>query len=145
MTELRGSSATWRTAAVAAPAAAAAFALVTGWALEHPPQSAGTSAVAAPAAQAVVAPDVDIRNARIEIALDRRAEAAQARVAHLTRALARLRASTEQARHAPLRRRGSRSAVVRSSGGGGSAAVPAPPAARAAARAPVAHTTTGAS
>ena len=43
MTELRGTSAGWRTTAVVAPAAAAAFALATSWAMGHPPESASAA------------------------------------------------------------------------------------------------------
>lgn len=47
MTEPRGSRARWSVAAVVAPAAAAAFAGSTGWALAHPPDTGGSPSAAA--------------------------------------------------------------------------------------------------
>jgi hypothetical protein len=162
MTEPRGTSAGWRTAAVVAPAAAAAFALATGWAIEHPPESSdtGTSAAQtaqaaqpAQAAQAAQPAQADFRLERAGVALHRRALVTRSRVAHLNRVLTRLQARTEAIRIAALPHldggssgsSGSGSSAVRTSGGGGSATIPAPPGARAPARAPATHTSTGAS
>ena len=137
MTDSRGTSAGWRTAVVLAPAAAAALAVATGWAVAHPPEGSATSApkAAAPAADTAV-DHTDIR-------LHRQALAAQARVVALTKALHRLRARTDALRSAPLPGAGGGGSVTVSSGGGGSVSVAAPPVA--AAPAPATHTSTGAS
>ena len=138
MTDSRGTSAGWRTAVVLAPAAAAALAVATGWAVAHPPEGSATS-VAVPEAAPAADPAVD----HTDIRLHRQALAAQARVVALTKALHRLRARTDALRSAPLPGAGGGGSVTVSSGGGGSVSVAAPPVA--AAPAPATHTSTGAS
>ena len=138
MTDARGTSAGWRTAVVLAPAAAAALAVATGWAVAHPPEGSATS-VTTPEAAPAADPAVD----HTDIRLHRQALAAQARVVALTKALHRLRARTDALRSAPLPGAGGGGSVTVSSGGGGSVSVAAPPVA--AAPAPATHTSTGAS
>lgn len=146
MTEQRGSSAGWRTTAMVAPAAAAAFAVATGWAVQHPPATASTSTpatVSTPAAPVEPPFAVD----RAQVSLQNRAQALHSRVTRLERVLARLRARTEAVRQAPLPAGGSGAQPgtgVSAPGysGGGSAVAPPPVAA---APAPATHTSTGAS
>jgi hypothetical protein len=147
MTEPRSSSAGWRTAAVLAPAAAAALAVTTGWAMAHPPEGSATTA---PPLAPQVAPAPDPTVDRGEARLHRQALAAQGRVGHLTRTLQQLRARTEALRAAPLEVLAAASpdgASTPRTGGGGGVSVPAPPApaAPAPAPAPATHTSTGAS
>ena len=147
MTEAR-SSAGWRTTAVVAPAAAAAFAVATGWALQHPPEAVPASApavVTGPAAAAEPPFAVD----RAQVALQDRAQLLHGRVVRLERVLARLRARTEAVRQAPLpafaggpgAQPAAGTSVGRTSGGGSVA----PPPVAAPAPAPATHTSTGAS
>lgn len=147
MTEPRGVSAGWRTTAVVAPAAAAAFAVATGWAVQHPPATAATASTSAAATTgspaAPVEPPFEVD--RTQVSLQSRAQSLHARVTRLERALARLRARTEALRQAPLQAGGSGAqpgaGPTGYSGGGGSVAPPPV----AAAPAPATHTSTGAS
>ena len=139
MTDPRGTSAGWRTAVVLAPAAAAALAVATGWAVAHPPEGSASTASAPTAAAPAADPAVD----HTDIRLHRQALAAQARVVALTKALHRLRARTDALRSAPLPGAGGGGSVTVSSSGGGSVSVAAPPVA--AAPAPATHTSTGSS
>jgi hypothetical protein len=144
MTEPRSTTAGWRTAAVLAPAAAAALAVTTGWAMAHPPEGPATTAPPL-APQVASAPDPTVD--RDEARLHQQALAAQGRVGHLTRTLQRLRARTGALQAEPLEVVAAASPVgatmPRSSGGGG-VSVPAPPV-PAPAPAPATHTSTGAS
>ncbi len=130
----------WRTAAVVAPAAAAAFAFATGWAMEHPPESSAATDTSTQAAPAGEKPAAD---PKADQALRRRAAAAQERVARLKATLARL-----EERHASVKESTasatSRGSVSRSPDNA-AAAVPEPPSAPAPAPAPAADTSTGAS
>lgn len=147
MTEVRGTAAGWRTAAVMAPVAAAALAMATGWALENQPVTEGSATPTAVAA-APARPAEELVLDRVDAALQQRALSTRARVVALTRAIARTQARIEAVRSAPLPGAGGSSGgstVVRSPGSGGGS-VPAPPAHPAApAPAPASHTSTGAS
>ncbi|MDQ1628851.1 MAG: hypothetical protein QOI54_2595 [Actinomycetota bacterium] len=146
MTDARGSAAHWGVAAVVAPAAAAAMALSTGWALQHDPTASSTPVSAAPAAATPHS-----RLSRSDLALSQAAVAERARVLRLDRTLARLRGQLAAVRQAPLPSRqslGSGGSTVsrvlpRSSG---TVHVARPPVVRRPApAAPKAHTKTGAS
>jgi hypothetical protein len=146
MTERLGSTAGWRTAAVVAPAAAAALALATGWALQHPPATAASSP-AAPAAPAGPADEAPFGSDHSDLTLQQRALAERARVVRLTQRLRKVQARTTAERSAPVGAVSSGGTGYLSTAGGGSVSVAAPPApvARAATPAPATHTSTGAS
>ena len=85
MTEHRSGAAGWRTAAAVAPAAAAALAMSTGWALAHPPEGSATPV------QPQAAPAADPALNRVDLRRHQEALDARARVEHLSRVLHRLR------------------------------------------------------
>ena len=139
MTDTPGTATGWRSATVLAPAAAAALAVATGWAVAHPPPGS-----AAPTAAPHVVPVERTAVDRVDVRLHRQALAAQDRVVHLTRVLHRVQARTRALRDAPLRV-GGVSTGGYAAGRGGGVSVPAPPVAAAPAPAPASHTSTGAS
>jgi hypothetical protein len=143
MTERLGNAAGWRTAALVAPAAAAALAVATGWALQHPPAPAASStpAQATPVAPAETAPFGADHG---ELTLHERALAERARVVRLTTMLRKVQARTKAVRSAAL---DGGSTGYAGPSGAASVRVAAPPApvARHSASAPATHTTTGAS
>jgi hypothetical protein len=141
MTESLGRSTRWGTAAVVAPAAAAALALATGWAVANQPHPSGPPA-AKPAAAQQGQRQIDHR----VLDLSRQAQAQLGRVSRLERALRRLNARAEAVRRAPLPSSGGASSgggTVLASSGGSSGSVPGPPVVSA--PQPAAHASTGGS
>ena len=148
----------WSSLAVIGPAAAAALAFATGWAMQHQPHPA-VAATPQPPASHRDQFTVDHQN----LALTRQAMLEQERVQKLERALRRVQNNADALRKAPLPRIGSSSGLDGSaggytapsrSGGGVSApiakvaplpAAPAPAPAPAPKPAPVVHTKSGAS
>ena len=150
MTDPRRGTAHWGAAAVVAPAAAAALALATGWALQHDPTASQHAAAASPARSPQSHP------VRADLDLNARALGERDRVVALQRTLARVRAKVESVRTAPVPSwrsftgggSGGSTYVGGSSGssrssGGGTVRVAAPP--RVSAPRPATHTSTGAS
>ncbi len=156
MTELRGRTARWSAAALAAPVVASLFAGTTAWAVHHDPlhPDGAASATAATPAK-LVAPSADptlvalraalLANAKKVDALSKQVAGVRAQAAAMAKGTSSARRSTYSGSGSSYRSSGSSnsSSSSRSSGGGNQSpivvTIPAP------AAPPPTHTTTGAS